>query len=76
MEIKPGDRVLADTTPYGLPGAHWCEVVETTTQPASTWQLRVRIPRTGTTSVGQYRREELMDHHPKRANHPPHIRTR
>ena len=62
MQIKPGDRVLVDTTPYG---PHWCEVVETTTATASRWQLRVRVAGSNPHPVGEYRREELMDHHPK-----------
>lgn len=65
MEIHTGDRVLVDTTPYGLPGPHWCEVAEITTATASRWQLRVRVAGHNPHRVGEYRREELMDHHPK-----------
>jgi hypothetical protein len=65
MEIHPRDRVLVDTTPYGLPGAHWCEVVDAIHGVATTTvQLRVRIPTTSSPTLGNYQRDELMDHHP------------
>lgn len=61
MQLKPGDRILVDTSQYDVPGAHWCEVLEVIEATASTFPIKVRIPGKG---VGQYRREELMDHRP------------
>lgn len=61
MTLRVGDRILVDTSQYALEGPHWCDVVELVEWSASTFPIKVQIPGKG---IGQYRREEIMDHHP------------
>lgn len=61
MTLKVGDRILVDTSQYALEGPHWCDIVELITATASTFPIKVQVPGKG---IGQYRREEIMDHHP------------
>jgi hypothetical protein len=52
-----GDEFLVDTSAYGLPGLHWCEVVGVATGSASVYPYKVDIPNRG---VGQYRASEVQ----------------
>lgn len=52
-----GDEVLVDTSAYGVPGEHWCEVVGLAPGSASVYPYKVDVPGRG---HGQYRAREIL----------------
>lgn len=52
------EMVLVDTTAYGVPGAHWCEVVGVSEGDAAVYPIKVQVPGKG---VGQYKQSEVAE---------------
>jgi len=51
-------EVKVETTAYGAPGIHWCEVIEVVAGDAATYPVRVRLPQGG---IGQFSHAEVRD---------------
>jgi hypothetical protein len=56
-EVAVGDRVLVDTTCYGVPGEHWCPVIRLSAGAAAVYPVKVEIPGRG---EGQYAAREII----------------
>jgi hypothetical protein len=55
--LSYGDELLVDTSAYGVPGEHWCEVVGLALGDAAVYPYKVEVPERGT---GQYRAREVL----------------
>lgn len=63
MRSAPPDRrvVLVDTTAYGAPGLHWCEVIEVVGGDIASCPVRVRVP-SGIT--GEFAHDQVREWRP------------
>lgn len=55
--LSYGDELLVDTSAYGVPGEHWCEVVGLAPGDAAVYPYKVDVPERGT---GQYSAREVL----------------
>ena len=55
--LSYGDELLVDTSAYGVPGEHWCEVTGLAPGSASVYPYKVQVPGRG---QGQYRASEVL----------------
>jgi hypothetical protein len=55
---EPGQEVLVDTTCYGVPGAHWCQVTRVLPAwSAGVYPVKVQVPERG---EGQFKLSECQ----------------
>jgi hypothetical protein len=57
MNVAVGDKVLVDTTCYGVPGENWCWVSRLAIGEAAVYPIKVEVPGRG---EGQYAPAEII----------------
>lgn len=62
--IRSGDRILIDSTCYGVPGLRWCRVTRLAHGTASVYPIKYEVPGRG---EGQCKVSEVKGHEPRRS---------